>query len=124
VFICKYRNEQKRTCFRKKKINVTCHTKVSKFPLNTNTFRGLAVECSSEIPLICGHETQGYLSVNLSKNISLWLYSPSGPRSLLQFLNLYTVGRTPSTGDQPVEGRYLHTEQHKHRIKSAQISKP
>jgi hypothetical protein len=34
---------------------------------------------------------------------SLWLYSPFvGPWSLFQFLNLYTVGRTPWTGDQPV----------------------
>jgi hypothetical protein len=29
-----------------------------------------------------------------------WLYIPCGPRS--QFLNLYTVGSTPWTGDQPV----------------------
>jgi hypothetical protein len=28
----------------------------------------------------------------------------------------FTVGRTPWTGDQPVQGRYLYTEQHKHRI--------
>jgi hypothetical protein len=33
---------------------------------------------------------------------------------LLSFLILYTVGRTPWTGDQPlVKSRYLHTEQHK-----------
>jgi hypothetical protein len=30
-------------------------------------------------------------------------------------LILYTVGRTLWTGNQPVQGRYLHTEQHKHR---------
>jgi hypothetical protein len=29
---------------------------------------------------------------------------------------LYTVGRTPWTEDQPVEGHYLHIGQHKHRI--------
>jgi hypothetical protein len=35
--------------------------------------------------------------------ICLWLYSPVvGPWPLFQFLNLYTVGRTPWTGDQPV----------------------
>jgi hypothetical protein len=28
---------------------------------------------------------------------------PFGPWPLLQFLTLYTVGRTPWTGDQPVE---------------------
>jgi hypothetical protein len=32
----------------------------------------------------------------------LWLYSPCGPWPLFQFLNLYTVGRTPWPGDQPV----------------------
>jgi hypothetical protein len=35
--------------------------------------------------------------------IYLWLYSPfAGPWLLFQFLNLYTVGRTLWTGDQPV----------------------
>jgi hypothetical protein len=28
----------------------------------------------------------------------LWLYSPCGPWSLFQFLNLFTVGRIPRTG--------------------------
>jgi hypothetical protein len=31
-----------------------------------------------------------------------WLYSPCGPGPLFQFLNLYTVGRTAWTGEQPV----------------------
>jgi hypothetical protein len=35
-------------------------------------------------------------------SISLWLCSPSGPRPIFQFLNLYTVGRTPWMGDKPV----------------------
>jgi hypothetical protein len=34
--------------------------------------------------------------------VDVSLYSPCGPWSLFQFLNLYTVGRTPWTGDQPV----------------------
>jgi hypothetical protein len=34
--------------------------------------------------------------------IYLWLYSPCGSWLLFQFLNLYTVGRTPWTGDEPV----------------------
>jgi hypothetical protein len=38
----------------------------------------------------------------LRKNIYLWFYSPCGPCPLFQFLNLYTVGRTPWMGDQPV----------------------
>jgi hypothetical protein len=28
----------------------------------------------------------------------------------------YTVGRTPWTGDQPLQDLYLYTEQHKHRM--------
>jgi hypothetical protein len=35
-------------------------------------------------------------------SIYLWLYSPCGPWPLFQFLNLYTVGRTPWTGVEPV----------------------
>jgi hypothetical protein len=50
-----------------------------------------------------------YLSVCLSVclyiylSLYLWLYSPCGSWPLFQFLNLYAVGRTPWTGDQPVE---------------------
>jgi hypothetical protein len=39
--------------------------------------------------------------------ISLWLYTPCGPWPLFQFINLYTVGRTPWTGISPSQGRYL-----------------
>jgi hypothetical protein len=35
-------------------------------------------------------------------SIYLWLCSPCGPWPRFQLLNLYTVGRTPWTGDQPV----------------------
>jgi hypothetical protein len=35
-----------------------------------------------------------------SISLSLWLYSPCGPWPLVQFLNPYTVGMTPWTGDQ------------------------
>jgi hypothetical protein len=38
---------------------------------------------------------------NSKASIYLWLYSPCGPWPLFQFLNLYTVGRTPWTVDQP-----------------------
>jgi hypothetical protein len=44
-----------------------------------------------------------YPKVNtLRYSYYLWLYSPCEPWSPFQFLNLYTVGRTPWTGDQPV----------------------
>jgi hypothetical protein len=47
--------------------------------------------------------------------IHLWLYGPVLELGrFFSFLILYTVGRTPRTGDQPVQGRYLHTGQHKH----------
>jgi hypothetical protein len=35
-------------------------------------------------------------------SIYLWLYNSCGPRSLFQFLNLYTVCRIPWKGDLPV----------------------
>jgi hypothetical protein len=34
--------------------------------------------------------------------LSLWLYSPLEFSGLFSFLILYTVGRTPWTGDQPI----------------------
>jgi hypothetical protein len=52
----------------------------------------------------------------LSLSIYLWLYSPCGPWPLFQFLNPYTVHRTPWAGDQTIARPYLHTEKHKHRI--------
>jgi hypothetical protein len=56
--------------------------------------------------------------------IYLCLYSPCGPWPLFQFLNLYTVSRTPWTGDQPVaRPSPAHTEHHKHRI-NVDISMP
>jgi hypothetical protein len=42
------------------------------------------------------------LSFNFSISVSLWLYSPCGPRLLFPFFNLYTVGSANWTGDQPV----------------------
>jgi hypothetical protein len=39
---------------------------------------------------------------SLPLSVCQWLYSPRGSWPLFQFLNLYTVGRTPWTGDQPV----------------------
>jgi hypothetical protein len=41
---------------------------------------------------------------------------PFGPWPLFSLLILYSAGRTPWTGICPSQGRYLHTEQHKHRI--------
>jgi hypothetical protein len=48
----------------------------------------------------------------------VWLYSPCGPWPLFQFLNLYTVGKAPWTGEQPI-ARPLPA----HRI-NAQTSMP
>jgi hypothetical protein len=53
----------------------------------------------------------------------LWFYIPRGSWSLFQFLNLYTVGRTPWTGNQPVSRPILHTGQHKQN-KCTQIYMP
>jgi hypothetical protein len=46
----------------------------------------------------------------------IWLYSSLYLGRFFSFLILYTVGRTPWTWISPSQGRYLHTEQHKHRI--------
>jgi hypothetical protein len=43
----------------------------------------------------------------------LWLFSPCGPWPLFQFLNLYTVGRTPWTGDQPLSTHRITQTQNK-----------
>jgi hypothetical protein len=43
-----------------------------------------------------------YMIVPTLLSIYAWLYSPSRPWQLFEFLNLYTVGKAASTGDQPV----------------------
>jgi hypothetical protein len=62
-----------------------------------------------------------YLSVCLSVCLSIYVSmtrSPCGPWPLFQFLNPYTVGRTPWKGDQPVarplptHGINAHTDVH------------
>jgi hypothetical protein len=47
----------------------------------------------------------------------LWLYSLFvGPWPLFQFLNPTQSVELLGRGISPSQGRYLHTEQHKHRI--------
>jgi hypothetical protein len=47
--------------------------------------------------------TRKQIQVKMILNVLLlWLYSPCGPWPLFQLPNLYTVGRSPWTGDQPV----------------------
>jgi hypothetical protein len=49
-------------------------------------------------------------------SLCIWYYSPFLHFGrLFSFLILYTGGRTPWAGYSPSEGRYLHTQQHKHR---------
>jgi hypothetical protein len=62
--------------------------------------------------------TTFYLSTYLHTNLSAY---GSTVLSLdlscfRSFLMLYTVGRTPWMGISLSQGRYLHSEQHKHRI--------
>jgi hypothetical protein len=47
-------------------------------------------------------ELKAVLDEPPSLSIYLWLYSPCGLWPLFHNLDLYTVGRTPWTGDQPV----------------------
>jgi hypothetical protein len=49
-------------------------------------------------------------------SIYLLLYRPYGTWLFLQFLNLYTVWRTPWMGVSQSQGRCLNTEQHKNRL--------
>jgi hypothetical protein len=76
------------------------------------TFSSLPSSLSKII--VRNHPVIYYSSVSV---LLLWLYSSLlGPWPLFfSFLILYTVGKTPWTGDQPV-ARPLLTEQHKHRI--------
>jgi hypothetical protein len=59
-------------------------------------------------------EEDGLANTNTNTNtayplsVYLWLYSSCEPLQLFRFLNLYRVGRTPWTRDQPV-GRSLPT---------------
>jgi hypothetical protein len=49
-------------------------------------------------------ERSPYSTISLSACLSIyiWLYSPCEPWPLFQLLNLFTVGWTPWTGNQPV----------------------
>jgi hypothetical protein len=57
---------------------------------------GLAV-CSQSLYRLRSPGTLTFLSLSLS---CLWLCSPCGSWPLFQFINPYTVGRTPWTGTQ------------------------
>jgi hypothetical protein len=50
----------------------------------------------------CTSAREEHLALYPSLPLSLWLYSPLHFGCLLSLLILYTVGRTPWTGDQPV----------------------
>jgi hypothetical protein len=67
-----------------------------------------------------------YLSVRPSVRLSiyLWVYSPCGSWPPFQFLNLYTFGRTPWTGDQPVAKPLLAQRTTQTQIKSRGTSMP
>jgi hypothetical protein len=54
-----------------------------------------------------------FSSLSVCLSIYLWPYSPCGLGRFFSFL-IYILGRTPWTGDQP--GRYVHTDEHIHRI--------
>jgi hypothetical protein len=55
---------------------------------------------------------------------SLWLYSPLDLGRFLSFLILYTVGRTPWTGDEPVARPLPTYRTIKIQIKRTQITMP
>jgi hypothetical protein len=57
-----------------------------------------------------------FMVTAVSLSHPLWFYGPFGPWPLFSFLILYTVCRIPWKGISASQGRYLHTEQHKHKI--------
>jgi hypothetical protein len=76
-------------------------------------FDNMLVGCILDVLHVISNQPRASRSVSLSINcrpvdsfifcsICLWLYSPCGPWTLFQFLNLYTVGTIPCTGDQPI----------------------
>jgi hypothetical protein len=66
--------------------------------------------------MMCGNRSSSNVQLSLILS-SVALQPFVGLWPLLQFRKLfYTVGRTPWTGIGPSQGRYLHTEQNKHRI--------
>jgi hypothetical protein len=71
------------------------------------------------------HFTNSVNIIIVLSAVSLWLCSPFvGPWPLFQFLNLYTVGRAPWTGDKPV-ARPLPTHRRTQtQNKRTQISMP
>jgi hypothetical protein len=69
------------------------------------------------VKLFCQIYLSIYISIYLSIYLSNSLEPFVGPRPLFQFLSLFTqstglLGR----GISQSQGRYLHTDQHKHRI--------
>jgi hypothetical protein len=73
---------------------------------------------ASDRPLIlsCSHSCTISTSVTEDRlsqiSVYPWLYSPCGPWPLFQFLDLHTVGRTPSAGDQLVVRPLPNTNRH------------
>jgi hypothetical protein len=69
-----------------------------------NEVRGFLQSFQSNTKTVCWTKPRQLPTIrNLSSSLFyLWLYSPCGPWPLGQLFNLYTVVRTPCTGDQPV----------------------
>jgi hypothetical protein len=95
---------------------------VSQPRFEAGTFRILVKYVTAQVSLVSWETVIGWNWLRImpsSRNqisIFLGLYSTCGPWPLFQFLNLYTVGRTPWTGDQPV-ARPLPT----HRINADRV---
>jgi hypothetical protein len=79
----------------------------------SNLYSGVMTETSTILRVLVVFFSP---SMKIPEFIYLWLYSPCGPWPRVQFLNLYTVGRTLGRGISLSQGRYLYTVQHKHRI--------
>jgi hypothetical protein len=71
---------------------------------------------------------QVFCTLSSTNTLNIYLYMAIqpfvGPWLFFSFLILHTVGRAPGRGISPSQGRYLHTEQNKHRINAHKHSNP
>jgi hypothetical protein len=100
-------------------------------PLYRLSYRDIFITCWRLYPVSNGYLTYKQKTIQLTQQIIwaetcpllfLWLYSPCGPWPPFQFLNLYTMGRSPWMRDQPLS-RPLPTQNNKQN-KLTQTSMP
>jgi hypothetical protein len=109
-----HRNEKYQTCYVGRGLNVYSQAEVLRD--HEQTYRKLYRKLRP-YAIIFECQKRQYILFHSFIYSSIALQPFVGPWPLHQSHNLfYTEGRIPWTGDQPSQGRYLRTEQHKRRI--------